>query len=540
MSHNLGVVFLTQAQSVGVFADLAVRLTHGGEAARTAFYVADSGSFNRFASERADFVTTADIVKEWEILQRAQQMSPTLERIAELEKCYGESLWNAVIADRRLSMGRNAVREQDYVPRYSREELLSILIAVADELEALFDRVRPDMVVGFICVTVGEYLAHLIARARGIPMINLRPTRIRNFFYGGEDVFEPSASLEVVYRNFMESGMPDAARAAAGQILAAVRESHAMYEGVLPARGQSVAVSQVGNDTKPAPTRETASARLGRIARETWDYNFGALSADNHRTHRLAAHWFRRVKKPCRAILIRSALGRNYIDDLEGLGREGYAFFPLHKEPEITLLVYGRPWRNQIEAVRTIARALPAGITLLVKEHPAAIGYRPLSYYRKLLAIPGVKLVSPHRTSREVLSHARLVTIIGGSVGLEALMLKLPVVALGNVPFPFLPDNMICASRDPDSLGEDVAALLSGHRHDESALEAYVAAVTESSVAIDFYSVLLGRGGGIYRPDGPNSASYDAQLERLADYVMQRYRLFATPDDSLLPLASVQ
>jgi hypothetical protein len=105
-------------------------------------------------------------------------------------------------------------------------------------------------------------------------------------------------------------------------------------------------------------------------------------------------------------------------------------------------------------------------------------------------------------------------------------MLKLPVIALGNVPFSFLPGDMIRTNRDPDRLGEEVAALLSGHNHDEVALEAYVAAAVESSVAVDFYSVLLRRGGGIYRPDGPYSSPYDVQLDRLAGYVMRRCRLF--------------
>jgi hypothetical protein len=526
MHENRSIVFFSQAGSLRLFADLAACLHHDGVLVRAGFYVTGSRYFSDFVGERSGFETSADIVKEWEILERAKQTPPDPARVAELEQRYGESLWNAIVADRRLGMGRNAVREQDYKPRYSRDELLSILIAAADALEALFDRLRPDFVVTFICVTVGEYLAQLIARARSIPLINLRPTRIRNFFYGGEDVFEPSARLNAVYRDFLINGIPEAARATARDILAAVRASHAMYEGVLPAASQAIAPANPDSGAAAAATRETAMARIARIAREIWAYNFGVLRADNHHAGRFAAHWFHHVKKPYRVRSMRVALEGQYVRDLEVLGRDGYAFFPLHKEPEVTLLVYGRPWRNQIEAVRNIARALPAGMTLLVKEHPASIGYRPLSYYRKLLAIPGVKLVAPERTSRDVLNHARLVTIIGGSVGLEALMLKLPVIALGNVPFSFLPGSMIRTSRDPDRIGEDVAALLSCHRHDEAALETYVAAVVESSVPVDFYSVLLRRGGGIYRPGGPDTTPYNVQLNRLAKYVMQCYRLF--------------
>ena len=49
---------------------------------------------------------------------------------------------------------------------------------------------------------------------------------------------------------------------------------------------------------------------------------------------------------------------------------------PKQKEPEVTLLVWGRPYINQIEVARKFARCLPVGMKLVVKEHPAAVGYR--------------------------------------------------------------------------------------------------------------------------------------------------------------------
>jgi len=213
------------------------------------------------------------------------------------------------------------------------------------------------------------------------------------------------------------------------------------------------------------------------------------------------------------------ALERHYVRDLSALGERGYAFFPLHKEPEVTMLVYSRPWLNQIEAVRAVARSLPAGMTLVVKEHPAAIGYRPLRYYKRLLEIPNVRLVAPERTSRDVLSNARLATIIGGSIGLEAMILGIPVIALGNIPFSFLPNSMISMVDNPHELDRKISALLQSYHSREAALEAYVAAVIASSVPVDFYSVLLGR-RATFRPD-QKADEYSAQIQRLADYIVR-------------------
>jgi hypothetical protein len=530
-------LFVTQSGSLRLFDDVRRVLVQRCELARAGFYVADSAHYLAYTAANPEFEPSTDVVREWDILDRARRRAPDRKRVAELERRYGETLWNAIVADRRLFLGRDAVREQDYPSRYSHDQLLVIALTAAEEIESLFDRVRPDWVGGFICVTIGDYLAYLVARQRGLSFVNLRPTRIRNYFYGGEDVFEPSAALERTYRRFRTSGgIPEALLTVCREILASVRGSHAMYEGVIPAANQ-------GGDIIPAAqpiARDSFGIRLRRVVRDTWSYNAGPLAADNHRAHRLSAHWFHRVKKPYRRSAAAFWLGPRYVRDLGALGEQGYAFFPLHKEPEVTLLVYGRPWLNQIEAVRNVARSLPAGMTLVVKEHPAALGYRPISYYRKLLDVPNVRLAAPELTSREILRHARLVTIIGGSIGLEALMLGIPTLALGHVPFAFLPNTMIRTALNVHEIDRDIAALLERPPPaDEAALEAYVAAVVASSVPVDFYSVLLGR-RGLYRPDAQprDDNGYGAQVERLALYLANRAVALAQPD--VQPLLQLQ
>lgn len=523
------VLFVTQAGSLRLFDDVRRALVRRGALARAGFYVTDSTHYSSYTATHPEFERSADVVCEWDILDRARRLAPDRKRVAQLERRYGESLWNAIVADRRLYFGPDAVREQDYASRYSHDELLSIAMTAAEEIEGLFDRLRPDWVAGFICVTIGDYISYLVARERGISFINLRPTRIRNYFYGGEDVFEPSAALERTYRRFRTPGaIPDSLLATCREILSSVRQSHAMYEGVVPAANEGVDIVQA----EPSAAPEPIGVRLRRIARDSRNNNFGPLAADNHRAHRLSAHWFHRIKKPYRRNVAALTLGPRYVRDLQALGEHGYAFFPLHKEPEVTLLVYGRPWLNQIEAVRNVSRSLPAGMTLVVKEHPAALGYRPIKYYRKLLDIPNVRLAAPELTSREALRHAWLATIIGGSIGLEALMLGIPTLALGHVPFAFLPNTMIRCAFNVHEIDREIRALLERRAAaDEAALEAYIAAVVASSVPVDFYSVLLGR-RGLYGPDvrTGDARGYASQIERLAFYLASQALALPQPD----------
>src|SRR5215813_12989323 len=148
-------LFLTQAASLRPFADVRNAMAARGELGRAGFYVADSSCYTEYRRAHPELEASNDVVKEWEILAHARSVRSDRARIAELERRYGETLWNAVVSDRRLYLGVNAVREQDDATRYSHDELLSILLTAADAVEGLFDRVRPEMVAGFICVTVG-------------------------------------------------------------------------------------------------------------------------------------------------------------------------------------------------------------------------------------------------------------------------------------------------------------------------------------------------------------------------------------------------
>ena len=62
-------------------------------------------------------------------------------------------------------MGFDCTYSQDYGRRFTDDELLSILGVAIDKVEMVFDKVKPDLVVGFICVTMFDYLVYLFARA---------------------------------------------------------------------------------------------------------------------------------------------------------------------------------------------------------------------------------------------------------------------------------------------------------------------------------------------------------------------------------------
>ncbi len=126
---------------------------------------------------------------------------------------------------------------------------------------------------------------------------------------------------------------------------------------------------------------------------------------------------------------------------------------------------------------------------------------------------------------------AKLVSTIAGSVGLEALMLGRPVLTFGRTPYELLPPTMVRRVASLEDLGETIADLMRNHRHDEEALIAYVAAVMRRSVALDFYTNLLGRAGY----SGDQGREHADEIQALAAYTLETLSLVSKEREASTP-----
>lgn len=195
-----------------------------------------------------------------------------------------------------------------------------------------------------------------------------------------------------------------------------------------------------------------------------------------------------------RRCAVTRALSNHYVRQSD-LGQLQFAFYPLHAEPEVALSIQGKPYLNQIETIRTLARNLPVGMVLLTKEHPRSIGYHPPGYYRKLLEIPNVRIVDPFVESRHVVANATFVATVWSLVGFEAILQHKPLLSLGTPPFTILPPRVVRHVTDLNRLHADIRALLDEYAPDDRAVVHYVAACMKSSFPLDFYAVQLQKEG---------------------------------------------
>ena len=108
---------------------------------------------------------------------------------------------------------------------------------------------------------------------------------------------------------------------------------------------------------------------------------------------------------------------------------ERVVFYPMHFQPEASTLINGIWYSNQVAVIENLSKALPLGYTLLVKEHPRGRGMRPLWQYQHIASLHNVQFCD--LPSKEILQRAEVAITISGSIGLEALAMKKPVVMLG-------------------------------------------------------------------------------------------------------------
>jgi hypothetical protein len=513
----VNVLFLTQNRTLDVFDGVRKLWVKDGLNPRASFYVADGRYYLEYLERHPQFEReSASVLKEWELASAAKKKRVDDRYLEARRNLYGAAeLQKALGADRRLILGPFSTLVEDRRRRYSDSELQAILEVNLRALEDLFDREKPDLVVSFICVTLGEYLASVIARARGIRFVNLRPSRIRNYFFCGEDVHEPSAELSKNFASFLGGNAPidEEARRVAQEVLDAARKSQVYYEGVIPAQEQPKDASLSKSVRAPGASLAVKLRRMLAHLREP-------LRSDPHfigfAYPLLHARFFKRRRmRQAREWIQNHALP---VAELKGIR---YAFYPLHKEPEVTLLVYGRGFTDQLEAIRRIAAALPQGMRLVVKEHPACVGYRSSAFYRELLSIPNVSLVRTETPSRDLVEGCALVTVIGGSVGLEAVLSGKPVVTLGHTPFEILPRHLLRRADSYADLPLVISQLLADYRADDHAVKGYLASVIQMSTPLDFYSKLLGRENVVQFEKGEGNAR-DEHLRRLARFLQEK------------------
>jgi Capsule polysaccharide biosynthesis protein len=162
----------------------------------------------------------------------------------------------------------------------------------------------------------------------------------------------------------------------------------------------------------------------------------------------------------------------------QSLYRGPKIYYSLHAQPEFTVDVRAPFYRNQLALIENLAKSLPIGYRLIVKDHPSMKGDRPLEFYRQLKRLPNVQLVSPSIDSHELIAQCDLVITINGSVAWEAILYEKPVIVFGALCYGFFEKVIRC--ENPADLPNLLKHTLRQFRPDRAMLLRFITAYLET------------------------------------------------------------
>lgn len=507
----LNIIALTQGGSIDIFLNVIDNM------AATKGRIGKIGALVSFARHFKNsrivknFPHEIDYIKEWKVTDKALSEGYDKNELRTFENALAPaSVWNAILADRRLIYGRRSKYTQDYRVHYTDEQLWAIAYQFIVAFEALLDRIQPDVIIGFTPVTFGEMLGLEIAQSRGIPVLHLHSSRIQNYFSLHDVVYGTSSHFHALMQ---KKDYKEETKALTNEVIEEATKNGLLYEGV------DIAISK----GRPLNLLRSLKPLAASLYIELKRFIDPELRRDRHDPGALMPWFYQYWHQPLRERIIKMRLSRSKrvvtAKDLQSLGE--YCFYPLHSEPEVALQVLGRPYhKNQIELMRNLAASLPAGMKLLVKEHPRSMGLRPYSYYKAMFEIPNLVLVDAHSPSQPVVQHSKMVAVISGTIGFEAIMMQKPVMLLGHPKYEGIRGRMTAKCYDLFDLPNAIRCLLSEYHFDRDELESFINATIEGSVPIDLYSNLLKKPGRHSLQDGKVSAEED--LHKLSEYIIKR------------------
>lgn len=468
--HTLKGCFLLQRQFAHLGHYMACHLKEKYGMDQFCGYVYRRTSYDFLMSQRDIAYGTLLFDEEIHERYKSEKLDPAF--LDDLERTYGiPSLWPYLAVD-RVIMSNQLRREYPYDrSEYTHEEMLRILQVHARAIIDMLDRERPDYLVCSVLGAVGGLLLYHIAKARGIRTFFLNTACVRDRFIFSE-TYDSFSWVDDTCTNALEELKASPEWQEAVDYLESFRAQPIPYYKNTTPTSQPVTRRQQLKFLSPASAFRSAKEFIRALA-----YHY--RTPERH-DYSYISPW-----DYLKDMIKRKARNAAGLEDLYGPfdPEADYAFFPLHYEPEVALLLQAPYHTDQVNVIKQIARSLPVQYKLVVKEHPAMVEYRPRSFYREMKKMPNVVLAPPTMSSFSIIPNAKMIFAITGTVGWEGLMLQKPVITFGHIFYNSLP--MVTRCTDMEDLPSLILEKLKNPKHDEEALTAFLAALLRDSATVD-------------------------------------------------------
>jgi len=346
---------------------------------------------------------------------KVESSSPDIEYLKYFEKKYGINLWKLAINERHFYRFNKFYK-------FSDNEILSIMEQECKLFEKILDETKPDFFIMFQPSLRPEYIFYELCKKKNVIPLIINPSIIGYKTYISSKISDIDSNEKISdiaheNRNFDELREYRKKFDLNRQILDYVEDFGDDKSSTINAANEYLLKSNNSNI-------KTHYTYFGRTKSKVL---FDAISS-------------RIIKKKLRS----SFLEKNSLLEIDN---SKFVYFPLQVDPDRNLLI-GSPFlTNQVESIRNIAKSLPIGHQLFVKEHPGQKReWRDISFYKEIIDIPNVKLIHPSVSSEEIYKKCSLVITSGGSSGFEAAFFQKPTIVFSDTIY----NRLNCVSKIND------------------------------------------------------------------------------------------
>jgi len=321
-----------------------------------------------------------------------------LERARRLEKITGYTINRMMVADRHFGRGYALGGFHHPRSRYSENvDYIHAVHAYCCELEYWQSEISAKGVTMFLDASrEAAYIAH----SQGIPYRAMVGGRYKNLHYWAWNELYESPLIKAGYDN------------AKANLDVTLNEPYLAHTAARKTFSKAFATSTMIRKVG------TEILRYAYWRLRGYEKAKGYFLTENIKLHYRVWREYRRLRKLP-------------LWKLENLAGQKFVYFPLHIEPETALHGISPEFFSQQSLIASVARDLPAGVVLAVKEPYGMIGRRPNHFYRHILDLKNVIMLDPWEIGIECAQSAATVITICGTAGFEAAAAGNPVIAFG-------------------------------------------------------------------------------------------------------------
>ncbi len=397
------------------------------------------------------------------------------ERMAEYEDTLGAGVVKRIIiSDRDMGSGMvsGGLVPETFLGEITRDDemMRRYVFGLVDYLFTTLEEFRPDLV---LCSTVDNgpsWALSQVCRCLGIAFAIMAHTRVGRRMMVDDD---PESLYGPVRRRF-ERGLKDPASLT--HALPAAREHLSCFRSN-PAPPPYL--TDAAKWAAGARAFKDLLAKVPDLTLQKFRAWFGEpISLRNQKKWgllRLRILWNFQVRK-----LMRNGFFRRPGD----LPERPFVYFPLHEDPEAAVQVMGHMHTDQVAVIEALAKSLPMGMDLVVKDNPLRWGFRPFSFYERIRKMPFVHMAWPGDSSISLIQRAALTAVISGTAAWEAMLLRRPALIIGNAPFLAIGQGFVHCP-DLSQLPHVLPEALKVQPADDERLELYLAALFDRSFEVN-------------------------------------------------------